>query len=71
MSDLEAECRDILDTWRYEAAKCADPEKGPIHGTEYARGVSAGLNHAADALEELLEEHREVKELVEQMEDAT
>lgn len=49
-----------IKAWHEEADKCADESRGPIHGSEYGNGVSAGLNYAADDLEALLEEHRPV-----------
>jgi hypothetical protein len=75
MTDLETACRELVEEFREQADKVADRSRGPIHRTDYARGVSAGLNHALKELERELEEHRdvdpEVKTVVGQMEDAT
>ena len=71
MTDLETACRELVDNWRKQADKVADRSRGPIHRTDYARGVSAGLNHALKELERELDIDPEVKDIVEQMEDAT
>jgi len=52
----KAEIREIILYYRNQAERCADEERGPIHGTEYANGVSAGLEHAADELEARIDE---------------
>ena len=48
--------QETIEHWREQAELCQDGDRGVIHGTEYATGVSAGLNHAADDLEALIED---------------
>ena len=36
-----------------QAEKCVDESRGPIHGSDYARGVCSGLRYAADELEDI------------------
>jgi len=55
--DIERVVEILIENLRYDAEKCADPSNGPVHDTDYARGVSAGLNHAADELEKVIQDN--------------
>jgi hypothetical protein len=55
MTDRET-LEDLIEHLRDQAGKCADSNRGPIHGSDYGLGVSFGLNYCADELEEVLEE---------------
>ena len=50
---MEEQIGCLIQHLRDEAEKCANNSRGPIHGTEYANGVSAGLEYAADELEDM------------------
>lgn len=52
---LEEQLRETIEQWREQAELCADESRGPMHGSEYGNGVSAGLNECADEIEELIE----------------
>jgi hypothetical protein len=47
--------RELIEEWREQAELCSDDGRGPLHGSKYGNGISAGLNHAADELEQVLE----------------
>lgn len=49
--DLKA----LVEEFRDQAEKTSDESRGPIHGSAYGNGVSAGLEYAADELEALLD----------------
>jgi hypothetical protein len=51
---LEEQLREKIREWREQAELCADESRGPMHGSEYGNGVSAGLNECADEIEELI-----------------
>lgn len=51
------ELRELVKHFREQHELTADGERGPIHGTPYGNGVSAGLDYAANELEAVLEKY--------------
>lgn len=52
---LKDRCGALIEELRNQADKCADTDRGPVHGSDYGNGVSAGLNYSAEELEALLD----------------